>query len=279
MVLEAKHNNGTALYVPYTNNQLNQRNFLVFSEEIVKLINKTRHATGVPIGFVLRKLVLPKPHADDPEADYLTHDDEAHARMRIVKAAHETPLDLDAMEEGKNRKWTRIAIECNNETYDMLYKMLGNTSWWSHVTNKMQRERDGRAAWLAIWYNVCGPTANSDLNRTNRDEATSSYWNGDRKNNKFKDFINTLRKCRKIQEGLAIAEPTKYHEYTEDEMVSFLRRGIRCPSAKAAILAVMATPHLRSNFEHAQVYIADQLNLEKEIDRPPSPHSVHETNS
>ena len=85
MVLEAKHNNATALYVPYTNNQLNQRNFLVFSEEIVKLINKTRHATGVPIGFVLRQLVLPKPHADDPEADYMTHDDEAHTRMRIVK--------------------------------------------------------------------------------------------------------------------------------------------------------------------------------------------------
>ena len=279
MILEAKHTNDPSLYVPYSNNQLNQRNFIVFSEELVNLINKTRHATGVPIGFVLRPIVLAKPHADDPATSYLTHDDEAHARMRIVKQAHETPLDLDAMEEEKNVKWTRIAIECNNESYDKLYRMLGASSWWNHVTNKMERERDARGAFFAIRYNVCGATANSDLNRTNRVEAESAHWNGDRKNNKFKDLINKLRKCRKIQEGLAQAEPKKYHVYSDDEMISFLRRGIRCPTAKPAILAVMAAPHLRSNFEAAQVYIADQLNLEKEMDKLPAPRSVHETNS
>ena len=67
MVLEAKHTNDSLLYASVSNAQLAKRNFLEFSEEMIKRINRTHHATGVPIGFVLRFLVLPKPHADDPE--------------------------------------------------------------------------------------------------------------------------------------------------------------------------------------------------------------------
>ena len=62
-------------------------------------------------------------------------------------------------------------------------------------------------------------------------------------------------------------------------MITFLRRGIRAPIAKIAVATVMASPHLRNNFEDAQVYISDQLNLEKELDKLPAPRSVHETNS
>ena len=243
------------------------------------MINRTRHATGVPIGFVLRLLILPKPHAEDPETDYLTHDDEAHARMRIVKQGSKTPLDLPAMEENKNRKWTRIAIECNNKCFDKLYRMLGDSSWWNHVDNKMQRERDARAAVLAIRHNVCGPTANSDLHRTNRSDAEASWWNGNRKGYKFKDFVQKLRRCRRIQEGFAALEPNKYHKYTEDEMITFLKRGIRHPSANVAVATVMASVHLRNNFEEAQVYIQGQLDLIRELDKLPAPRSVHETNT
>ena len=62
-------------------------------------------------------------------------------------------------------------------------------------------------------------------------------------------------------------------------MITFLRRGIRAPVAKIALATVMATAHLRTNFEEEQVYIADQLNLEKELDKLPAPRGIHETNT
>ena len=46
-----------------------------------------------------------------------------------------------------------------------------------------------------------------------------------------------------------------------------------------AVATIMASTYLRTNFEDAQVYIKDQLNLEKELDKFPAPRSVHATNS
>ena len=83
MIFEEKHNNNSLLYVSCTDKQLKKRNFLKFAEEKIKLINRTRHATGIPIDFVLRLLLLPRVHADDPDTDYITPNDEACARACI----------------------------------------------------------------------------------------------------------------------------------------------------------------------------------------------------
>ena len=84
---EKTHVNPTSLITPYEDKQLKDDNFFEFSEELIQLFNKFRHPSGIVIGFVLRLNLLPKDHADDPEEEYTTHDDEAFARASIVRAA------------------------------------------------------------------------------------------------------------------------------------------------------------------------------------------------
>ena len=181
MIMEEKHVNDMSAFVPVSNKQLNDRNFIEFGEELIKKINKVRHVTGICVGSVLRVALVPPASADDPPNSYMTHDDEACARVEIVRPAHNHE-PADQLELSKNTKWNQVAIECNGDCYDLLYKMLGETRYWAHVDNKMQRDRDGRAAFLSIRKNVCGPTANADLNRTNRARADAAYWDGEKRN-------------------------------------------------------------------------------------------------
>ena len=87
MILEEKHVNDSSLIAPLTNNQLKDRNFIEFAEVILKKISKFRHTSGIPIGGPLRWKLIPDPHAADPAANYMTHDDEAVARFGIIKTA------------------------------------------------------------------------------------------------------------------------------------------------------------------------------------------------
>ena len=277
LAMEEKHVDQPSLVTPYEDKQLKDRDYIQFAEELVKLFNKFRHTSGVVIGFVLRLNLIPEAHNLDPEDRYTTHDDEAFARARIIKAAFEA-RPADQQEEQKNAMWTQIAKECNGLCYDYLHVMLGPTRYWTHVTAKMQRDRDGRGVYFAIRRNVCGPTANSDLCRSNRAIADSAYWNGDKRKRKFKDFIDELRRCRKVQDGLALVNRDAFHAFTEDEMVTFLRRGTRGAQAKVAVSTVMATPHLRGNFEEAQLHIQQQIDLEQEQEKLPAPRGIHETN-
>ena len=155
------------------------------------------------------------------------------------------------MEQQKNDKWNQIALECNQDCYDMLQILLGDTRYWNHVSGKMERDRDGRAVYIAIRNNICGSHANSNLNRTNRDEAEAAYWNGEKRNHTYEMFINKLRHCRKVQEGLALMDKDRFHAFTHDEMWTFLRRGLRSPLARAGVASVLATKELREDFEKA----------------------------
>ena len=278
--MEEKHKNEPSLIQPLANSDLRDRNFIEYSEEMVKKLNKFRHSSGIPIGHVLRNELKPKAHLADPAANYMTHDDEAFPRCRIVKEVYEME-DADQLEIEKGVKWTRVAIECNGDVYDHLQTLWSKTRYWNHVSNTLQRERDGRGVFLAIRKNVCGPTANSDLARTNRAKADAAYYDGEKRQCNYDTFISTLRKCFKVQEGLASSEPRKCHAFTEEEKVEFLRKGCRHPHAQVGINTVMALKHLREDFEEAQVHVWQSIkqgyNMAKSPAPPMQPRNVSQT--
>ena len=216
---------------PLSNNDLRDRNFIEYSEEVIKKLNKFRHSSGLPIGHVLRNELIPKAHEEDRASNYITHDDEACARFRIIKVEHQG-LDAEELEKDKGARWKRIAIECNGDDYDHFSTLWSKTRYWNHVSNTIQRNRDGRAAYLAIRKNVCGPTANADLARANRAKAENAYYDGEKKQRNYGSYIAVLCHCFKVQEGLGGAEPKKYYAFNEEEKVDFLRTGLRTPHAQ-----------------------------------------------
>ena len=279
MIMESKHKNDSAIIQPLSNNDLRDRNFIEYGEEVIKKLNKFRHSSGLPIGHVLRRMLIPRAHLADPAANYMTHDDEACARFRIIKEVHER-LPEGELENDKGSRWVRISIECNGDVYDHLSTLWSKTRYWNHVSNTIQRNRDGRATFLAIKRNVCGPTANADLARANRAKAENAYYDGEKKQRNYGSYIAVLRHCFKVQESLADAESGKYHEFNEEEKVDFLRRGLRTPHAQVGLSTVIATPHLRENFEDAQVHIWQMIKQGismSKLPAPSAPRQVSET--
>ena len=69
MELEFKHRNDSSIFKPFTNNELKDRNFLELRTSTRKKVCQIRHSCGIQIGFVLRNLLIPKAHADDPALD------------------------------------------------------------------------------------------------------------------------------------------------------------------------------------------------------------------
>ena len=92
-------------------------------------------------------------------------------------------------------------------------------------------------------------------------------------------FINKLRHCRKVQEGLALMDKDRFRAFTHDEMWTFLRRGLRSPLARAGVASVMATKELREDFEKAQIHIWTLIEQEMEFAKLPAPRSVQEADS
>ena len=272
-IMEVKHRNRDSLLAPITNNDLRERNFIEFTEEVIKKLSHYRHSTGILIGHVLRPDLVPKPPADDPSTNYITHDDEAFARVRIIKQAH-VARPVAELEEQKGARWTLVAIECNGEVYDHLRSMLGDTRYWSHVPNSVQVARDGRAALLAMRNNICGPTANSDLHRHNRHVADTTIYDGEKRHRGWKSFVAKLRGCFKVQESLWSAEPKKYHKFSEEEKTDFLRKGVIAPNAKAGVSTVIATKHLREDFEAAQQHIWQMIQHEEQAAKLAAPRAT-----
>ena len=91
MIMESKYKNDSAIIQPLSNNDLRDRNFIEYGEEIVKKLNKFRHSSGVLIGHVLRRALIPMDHAVDRATNYITHDEEACARCRIINALDASP--------------------------------------------------------------------------------------------------------------------------------------------------------------------------------------------
>ena len=279
--MEAKHSNSDVLLAPLTNKDINGRNFLEFTEETVKKLSKFRHSTGILIGHVLRNDLIPMASADDPTTNYITHDDEAFARVRIINAAFEAE-PAEELEEDKGRKWCQIALECNGLVYDHLRSMLSNTKWWNHVSNAAQRRRDGRGVLVAIRTNICGPSANTDLQRKNRAIAENSYYDGEKRGRNWETYVNGLRRCFKVQEALAKAEPRKFHVYSEEEKVDFLRGGCKTPNTETAISTVMATKELSTNFEKAQQHVGRMIDHNADSKKLPAARgsrNISETNT
>ena len=270
--MEAKHTNSDVLLAPLTNKDINSRNFLEFTEETIKKLSKFRHSTGILIGHVLRKDLVPEDSADDPSTNYITHDDEAFARVRIIKAAYENET-AEELEEDKGLKWDQIALECNGLVFDHLRNMISGTKWWHHVSNDIQRRRDGRGIIVAVGTNTCGPSANTDLERKTRNTAENSYYDGEKRGRNFETYVNGLRRCFKVQEALAKAEPLKFHVYSEEEKVDFLRGGCRTPNTETAISTVMATKELFTNFEKAQQHVGRMIDHNEDTKKLPAAHA------
>ena len=276
MELEIGHKNDFSSIVPLTNKDLGDRNFFDLEEEIREIALQYRHSTGVSVGGVLRNDLIPKPHNQDHAANYSNHDDEAVARMEIVLPAH-AARPAHELEESKTRRWNRIAIECNNICFNILWRLFKDTRFSGHISIKMQRERDGRAAMIAIKLNVCGPNANEDLNHLNRQRADASSYDGEKKNYGWTKHVAKLRRIFKIQEGLETAEPRKYHAFSETEKVAFLKNSCHSVHCKVGISTVIANPHLRNDFEQAQVHIWQMAQQSMGMEKIPARRNVSET--
>ena len=233
--MEENHSNDTSVFKPYLDKELKDRNFLELREEVVKKISKIRHPSGVPIGVPLRTLLIPKPHRDDAEANYLIHDEEVIARMQLIRTDFVDNEDLDS---NKARTWTTLAIDVNGRCFDYLSLLFSTTRYWNHVGKQILARRDGRGAINCITINICGDDAQEEQYRANRETWSKLVYTGETQRRGFLKYVEENRECIRIQEGLHLTNKEKYPLFREEEKVNNLTRGYLSRHASAGVASI-----------------------------------------
>ena len=141
----------TALFVPLKSAELEKR-FADHYEAFVENLQNIRGVTGIPLKYLTRKTLIPKPEADDDPDTYATVDEEMIARARIILPANENDADLEDSGNEKRTEWAKVD---NIRLFELLMVVFGGTYAWVHAKSS-KKTRNGRLALRLIWDNYNG---------------------------------------------------------------------------------------------------------------------------
>ena len=124
MDLEANWDNNKLIVTPLTDKQVEGEALLRTVDKVQESFFLLRGVDGVPIGYLTRKLIVPKASADDLSTSYATMDREMVMRARIVLPQFEGDDDLE--EAGANKR-TRSANVDDLVLFQILMRLFEGT--------------------------------------------------------------------------------------------------------------------------------------------------------
>ena len=129
------------IFHAFTDAEVN-KNFNVIYEEFEYCCSSVCGCTNNPISYLMRKNLIPKDEADDPEADYVTLDQQIIQRSMIVKYSDVNDVNL---ENSGVRTRESHANTDNAKIFELSKTAFVETRLWVHA-KPSQRNRDGRQA-------------------------------------------------------------------------------------------------------------------------------------
>jgi hypothetical protein len=222
------------------------RTFEILDEYLTRLIG---NKCMVPLYYVVRKEADVVPEANDPPTNYTSCWSEMCARMphyttRTVGVRTPVPT----YEEDNRKVWDKLAT-------------IFNTSDDYTYMRPFQRERDGRAAYKALYDHFLGPN-NTDNMATKADAEMKLKYTGEKRRHNFETYVNAHKQLHNVYEDL------KRHGYeglsTNTKVRRFLE-GFETPTMTNCYNQILSTPALRRNFDDAVSYCTNYIKQAKHI--------------
>ena len=138
MELKRNWDSDQEIFHAFTNVEVN-KNFNVLYKEFKDCCYYVRGCTKNPIFYLMRKNLIPKDKIDEPEADFLTLDQQIIQGNTIVKAANVNDVNL---KNSGARASKYNANTDNAKSFDLNKTAYGETRLWVHA-KLSQRNRNG----------------------------------------------------------------------------------------------------------------------------------------
>ena len=116
-------------FVALKSNELEKR-FSDLYEFFVDSLQNIRGVTGIPLKYLARDDLIPKPAAAELSNTFVTLDDEMIARARIILKADEADDNLEASGPEKRTEWAKVD---NVRLFELLTSVFGGTFAWVHA--------------------------------------------------------------------------------------------------------------------------------------------------
>ena len=176
--LEKDWDNSTVVFSRVQDSDLKDGGFRKVIEDFDENLKLVRGCKNTLLAYLRRKDLLVKPHATDPETNYVTKDDELIQRMPIVVPAHEGD-PIDDLEEGDAAMSTRYAYVNRDNAILFSYakKVFGKCSIWVHALDAVPTQ-DGRLALRLLELNMMGQNALDNRDELNNAKIRALRWHG-----------------------------------------------------------------------------------------------------
>ena len=255
--LEASWDNAEHLHLfaPLKSADLEKR-FSDLYENFVDSLQNIRGMTGILLKYLARMTLVPNDEADEPSDTFATPDDEMSVRARIILKANENDDDLEASGPEKRTEWAKVD---NVRLFELLTTVFGGTFAWVHAKGA-KRTRNGRLALMAIWANYNGPHAIDSRHQKVRKDITELKYYGEKRHATWSKYT---AKHKELHVAAAILAEQGYSDFTEREKVTYLVDGVQTNELDVPLNIINASATMRSNFEEAQMHVAEHIRLRK----------------
>ena len=220
MELERNLYNNKEIFHAFTDAYLN-KNFNVLYEDFEYRCSSVCGCTKNPISCLMKNNLIPKDEADDPEAEYVTLDQQVIQRATIVKAVNLNDVNI---ENSGGRSKEADANTDNAKLFDLAKTAFGETRLWVHV-KPSQRNRDRRQALKLIWFNQLVVHALDKCNTKNHKDIRVIDYHGEKKIHNRQAYVLDHKICHDVQTALVGQE---LNDFTDCNKVTFLLDGINC---------------------------------------------------
>ena len=209
--------------------------------------------TKNPISYLMKKNLIPKDEADDPEEEYVMLDQQIIQRDTIFKASNVHDVNL---ESSGSRSRESHATTDNAKLFDLAKTAFGDTILW--VNAKMsQRSRGGCEALKLIWSNQLGVYALDKSNNKNHKDICAIAYHGEKKRHNWQAYVLGHKKWNDVQTALVEQE---FNDFTDRKKVPFLLNGIKCDTLDSVIFVVSGRA-ARDDFEAVQLILAEHIRM------------------
>ena len=191
--------------------------------------------TKIPLAYIIRDDVDPKPEADDPASDYTNYADELIARApHYIGAAG-----------AANRDRAQAYKDDNILVFNKLSEMFRDKDCWAYM-QQSSRRRDGRDAFMRLKQHYLGKNNVDYLASTAERKLQNTTYTGETRRWNFEKYVQVHVNQHQILEDLT------RHGYAGIDIrskVRYLMDGIKTKELDNVKTQIMASATLRSDFD------------------------------
>jgi hypothetical protein len=210
-------------------------------EAVEEYLRQFRGVNDVPLSYVVRIALAPKPAVTDPATNYLTLDEEMIARAPIlVPGTAGIIADLEV-----NGPFTESFMTDRTTAWDKIAVLFQNHEAWTYA-KPARRTRNGRAGFFGVYNHFLGPNNVDHMASKAERRLRDVNYHGEKRNWTFEKYVTVHKEQHHVLTNL---EQHGYKGIDDRSKVRFLIDGIKTTRLDTVKATILSSDEYRADFD------------------------------